>query len=677
MAKRIQVQGPNVRTLQTKVNAPIVDTYFRPEQEANKYAELSTFLNKVVPQATQLALDVRTKKIKKDVDLLGEISYSQKDWGVFEEFIKEKGITNSHATYTAFNARKGMEDGKSAKESLNKFYLDNSAEWMSQPDSTMQKEAVNNWLQENFPQGKEAETGYLSEYTKVLQNHNNHLDQNFTQAHTTLIKKDTENGLVENISGMFANNEDGQTITDTTQFFADTGIIPDSAYGRLLIQQGVIRAIQEDSAANGGMNIKAMTAKWANLTTSTGAKLSAVKGSNELVQAAINTALARVDQEENRKERGEDRIKREQGAEITNLVFEGREVDPDDYDLTAFEFNAAVTKGENSKDSRKVSNETTPEVYQSYEIMFADVTGGMGGMEALRDRLLEENGTLAGDNLVKAAFLNATLSTKDQVLTDIKDGITAKYKLKLGQNGGSGTGNTWLPTIPADAVAMKAEQQRAEQAWLTYKAEKKASRFYSDEDMTVKKSPEQIAADDAAWFADPDTRARFELDAEVPSLQPNESFIDNGNGTINVNNVIVTVTKDDDSKADATVSKVVQSTEDETKPEVVEEPEVVEPEVVEPEVVEPEVVEEPELTREEKEEAIKQDLADLTNNASEAVSSWWNSAVQQDGMKSYVKKQTRLIKSRSERKRINELLSQMTLEQQVAYFAANEVATSD
>ena len=60
MAKRIQVQGPNVRSQQIQVNAPIVDTYFKPEQEANKYAELSNFLNKVVPEVTRLSVDKQT-----------------------------------------------------------------------------------------------------------------------------------------------------------------------------------------------------------------------------------------------------------------------------------------------------------------------------------------------------------------------------------------------------------------------------------------------------------------------------------------------------------------------------------------------------------------------------------------------------------------------------------------
>ena len=666
---RIQVQGPNVRGQQIRVNAPIVDTYFKPEQKPNKYAELSAFLNKVVPEVTRLAVDKQTKQIKKDIDLIGEMSYSQKDWGVFEEFIKEKGITNTHATYTAYNARKGMEDGKLAKVGLDKYYQENSARWMSQPDSTLMKTEVNNWLQENFPQGREAETGYLTEYTKVLQNHNNHLDQNHTQAHRTLIQKDEENGLIENIANLFTEGVDGQEITDTTKFFLDTGVISDGAYGRKLIEKGVILSIEEDIAANGGMNIEKIAEKWTNLTTPTGAKLSDVKGSNETVQAAINTAMAKRDQDENRAELTEDRIKRKQGEEITNLVFEGTEVDPDKYpDLTAFEFNTFVTKGENSRNSRIVANETTPEVYQSYEFMFADVTGGMGGMEALRDRLLEENETVAGDNLVKAAFLNATLSTKDQVLTDIKDGITAKYKLKLGSGGGSGVGNTWLPTIPQDAIAMKAEQQRAEKAWLTYKAEKGASRFYSDKDMTVKKSPEQIAEEDAAWFADPTTRARFELDAEVPSLQPTDNTFtlnDDGKMSADINGVTVTVTKDDDTMSES-VSNDEQSTEEETQVEEVEEPEAEEPEV-----------EEPELTREQKEEAIKEDLAELTNSATKSISGWWNSAVQRDGMKSYVRKQKGLIKSRSERKRVDELLSEMTLEQQVAFFAANEVAASD
>lgn len=667
MAKRIQVQGPNVRSQQIQVNAPIVDTYFKPEQEANKYAELSNFLNKVVPEVTRLAVDKQTKQIKKDIDLIGEMSYSQKDWGVFEEFIKEKGITNTHATYTAYNARRGMEDGKLAKVGLDKYYQENSARWMSQPDSTLMKTEVNNWLQENFPQGREAETGYLTEYTKVLQNHNNHLDQNHTQAHRTLIQKDEENGLIENIANLFTEGVDGQEITDTTKFLADTGVISDGAYGRKLIEKGVILSIEEDIAANGGMNIEKIAEKWANLTTATGAKLSAVKGSNEIVQAAINTALAKRDQDEARADRAEQKLKDEQGEEITNLVYTGQAVDPEEYpNLTPFEFNKYRTIGENSLNGRVVGNETSVDAYRRYEEAFANAPTE-DAKEAVRDILMSEAQTIEGQNRIKGAFANATLGLKDKTLDDYKAVITRKYQLKLaGIDSGTLEGAQWLPTQPADKIEMKAEIERAEQAWLTYKMEAGDGRFYTDESKTVRKSPTQIAADDAAWLRSAQTQEEFKLDAPVPSRQPAGDLFtptDDGKMSADINGVTVTVTKDDDTVS-ASVSNDEQSTEEETKVEEVEEPEEEESGFLD-------------LTKEEQEEAIKESVAELTNSATKSIGSWWNSAVQRDGMKKYVQKQTNLIKSRSERKKLKELLSEMTLEQQVAYFAANEVAASD
>ena len=54
-----------------------------------------------------------------------------------------------------------------------------------------------------------------------------------------------------------------------------------------------------------------------------------------------------------------------------------------------------------------------------------------------------------------------------------------------------------------------------------------------------------------------------------------------------------------------------------------------------------------------------------------------NTTFKNSDMRNYVTKQRNLIKSRSERQRVKELLSEMTLEQQVAYFVANAVTASD
>ena len=63
--------------------------------------------------------------------------------------------------------------------------------------------------------------------------------------------------------------------------------------------------------------------------------------------------------------------------------------------------------------------------------------------------------------------------------------------------------------------------------------------------------------------------------------------------------------------------------------------------------------------------------------ASEAVMPFLNTTFKNSDMRNYVTKQRNLIKSRSERQRVKELLSEMTLEQQVAYFVANAVTASD
>ena len=70
-------------------------------------------------------------------------------------------------------------------------------------------------------------------------------------------------------------------------------------------------------------------------------------------------------------------------------------------------------------------------------------------------------------------------------------------------------------------------------------------------------------------------------------------------------------------------------------------------------------------------------MSELTNSATKSISGWWNSALQRDGMKTYVKKQVALIKDQGERKEVRQLLSKMTLEQRVAYFAASEISANE
>ena len=648
MAKRLQVQGPNVRGQQINADVPIVDTYYRPQKGENKYAELSNFLSKVVPEVTSLMVKKDEERIKKDIDLIGEMAYSQKDFDVYEEFIKEKGIRDSHATYTAFNARRGHEFGKQAKIALDQLYTDNWARWSSQPDTSVMLSEVEKHLQDNFPQGMEDQTGFLSSYTKVVHNHNNHLSQNFTAQHQTKLRKDNENGLIEQMAEIISFDGNPDEATKLSNFWINTGIVEGGAYGAEIVRKGVILAIEND-VANGGNGAEAIITKWKSLKTSQGAFLHKTKDADNQVMKAYTDALASKEREESRQRTEENRLEQEQKDIVANLVYEGQEVNPEDYpNLDAMTFAQAVNLGKNTQNQELVIRETSPDAYNEAYAVMQQATGssesGVLNLGLIADELRENSQTQTGRRMITAIQTEMQLGLKDQPLLDYIGKIRNTYNAKLDP---SGQPNTYIADDPRETEQMRQDIQRAENWWIAYKARMGLDRFQIND---LKLKPNEIEKNDADAFSEAEQTGQ--LSAPKPlSLEKGDSPLE----------------EDGDEKEVEGFTVILETGEPKTPK--VEEPEVAE----EPEVVEEPEVEKPKLTREQK--------AEIREEREEAIlsgiSNWWNSAVEQDRLKTYVKKQVALIKDQGERKEVRQLLSKMTIEQQVAYFAASEISANE
>ena len=168
MAKRTQVQGPNVRSQQLNVNAPIVDTYYRTEVAENKYAELSNFLSKVVPQANELLLKKDNERIKREVEMLGEIAITNLDGKTYKEVVKELGLRDNQASFVQFNQRIGQEEGTEAARQAQAWWGENQQRFYESADRTAFESEREALQQELFPSADRG-LGYASSYNTKLQ----------------------------------------------------------------------------------------------------------------------------------------------------------------------------------------------------------------------------------------------------------------------------------------------------------------------------------------------------------------------------------------------------------------------------------------------------------------------------------------------------------------------------
>ena len=190
MAKRLQVQGPRLRSEQTKVIAPMVDTYYREEQldpTQLKAVKLAEFVSDVVDKGSKLAKDVRTKKEEDAVLKLADYSWTIGDKKTFDEVADELGIIKSDKVARAYHGMRGERQGQVIANEIQEFLGKNKSRYLDSADSElMQTEltAKMNELLEAASVGEEGSFGFGKALSEKVQGRFNQVTQTFLSEFT-------------------------------------------------------------------------------------------------------------------------------------------------------------------------------------------------------------------------------------------------------------------------------------------------------------------------------------------------------------------------------------------------------------------------------------------------------------------------------------------------------------
>jgi hypothetical protein len=171
MAKRLQVQGPRLRSEQTKVIAPMVDTYYRQEPldpTQLKAVKLAEFVTDITAKGQDLAVQIDKERTEKGLKELADYAWNEGDKVTFDAVADELGIIKNDATFYAFNQLKGDRQGQIVANKLQDFYVNNKAKFMDHPDSSYMQTAMQdhlNELTEAAGKGEEGSFGFKAAIT--------------------------------------------------------------------------------------------------------------------------------------------------------------------------------------------------------------------------------------------------------------------------------------------------------------------------------------------------------------------------------------------------------------------------------------------------------------------------------------------------------------------------------
>ena len=196
MAKRLQVQGPQLRSQQTRVIAPMVDTYFR-EQPLDptqlEAVKLADFVTEVVNKGSDLALNVKKKKTEDALLALADYSLSQGDTKTFEEVADELGIVKNDETAYAFHTMRGEREGQVIANKLQQWQSDNFSTLMDAPNLEeyykLIQEEHDKLVQASIDSEK-GSFGFGAAVTKATQGRLNQITQTFASQHTAARKEE-------------------------------------------------------------------------------------------------------------------------------------------------------------------------------------------------------------------------------------------------------------------------------------------------------------------------------------------------------------------------------------------------------------------------------------------------------------------------------------------------------
>ena len=190
MAKRLQVQGPRLRSEQTKVIAPMVDTYYREaplDPTQLKAVKLAEFVSDVVDKGSSLAKDVKDKKENDAVLKLADYSWTIGDKKTFDEVADELGIIKTDKVARAYHTMRGERQGQVIANEIQEFLGKNKSRYLDSADSElMQTEltAKMNELLEAASVGEEGSFGFGKALSEKVQGRFNQVTQTFLSEFT-------------------------------------------------------------------------------------------------------------------------------------------------------------------------------------------------------------------------------------------------------------------------------------------------------------------------------------------------------------------------------------------------------------------------------------------------------------------------------------------------------------
>ena len=451
MAKRTQVQGPNVRSQQLNVNAPIVDTYYRTEVAENKYAELSNFLSKVVPQANELLLKKDNERIKREVEMLGEIAITNLDGKTYKEVVKELGLRDNQASFVQFNQRIGQEEGTEAARQAQAWWGENQQRFYESADRTAFESEREALQQELFPSADRG-LGYASSYNTKLQGVMSTIDQNFYASFSAKNKEFKMDGAIDAQSSLI-NSGDVVQLNANKNALVEMGIWTGTEITEITNKSFT----QSFALAETIEEVDNRFAMYQNLESGSG-KMYDIPSNKLLAITERDRAYARLASKE-RTDRSltnarEDDAKKAIRNASADLHANGSEVTEealieivgqDVFDsLETYDQNIAMSQGRNSSDTLLVASETSNKQYNKLKAQF-DALPTSADKEDLA-RTLQSNGSITTNQGI--AFVDKVLAVSkspanDVLLTKIKNRINSMYVYS----------DTTMPTTNEQAVA--------------------------------------------------------------------------------------------------------------------------------------------------------------------------------------------------------------------------------
>lgn len=291
MAKRLQVQGPRLRSEQTKVIAPMVDTYYRQEPldpTQLKAVKLAEFVTDITAKGQDLAVKMDKEKTEKGLMELADYAWNEGDKVTFDAVADELGIIKNDATFYAFNQAKGDRQGQVVANKLQDFYVNNKAKFMDHPDSSYMQTAMQdhlNELTEAAGKGEEGSFGFKAALTKRVQGRSNQLSQTF-MSEFGAARAEEQKEAAAIAFGHAIDSGDLQTLLNTSKQQQETGLL-----SRSQVKDGILDAAYAKIALD-PENAQDIADLVRQVPTAGGSTLGDIPEVGQKLYDAVNASLA-------------------------------------------------------------------------------------------------------------------------------------------------------------------------------------------------------------------------------------------------------------------------------------------------------------------------------------------------------------------------------------------------